>query len=342
MRLFFARAACCSLLALASLSLPFPNTLAAPARAAGTEVVWELANEYPATAIPGQADSFFAAEVARETAGAVVIRPVPDAKSGLRSREQLKAVSEGRIAMADSFGGGLGDDSPVFLLSSLPFVTASPDQARRLYEMARPFYEALFAARGQKLLFITPWPPSGIWSTVPVNSLSALKGLKMRTYDSTGTELFARLCSAASVVSYADLTPKLESGAINAVLSSGDGGAGRQLWKYLPHFSEIVYAVPLSFGTVSLTAWNALDAPMQAAVLKAGAATTAHQWSAMTGRVDANFKRMRENGVTIDVAPPAAVMTAMQDAAAKTLADWRTAAGPEATAILDQFLKETR
>lgn len=339
MRLLFARAAWCSLLALA---LALPPTVAVPALAAEPAVTWDLANEYPATAIPGQADSFFAAEVARETAGAVVIRPVPDAKSGLRSREQLKAVSEGRIAMADSFGGGLGDDSPVFLLSSLPFVTASSDQARRLYEMARPLYESLFAARGQKLLFITPWPPSGIWSAAPVNNLPALEGLKMRTYDSTGTELFARLCSSASVVSYADLTPKLESGAINAVLSSGDGGAGRQLWKYLPYFSEIVYAVPLSFGTVSLSAWNALDAPTQAAVLKAGEATTAHQWGAMTGRVDANFKRMRENGVTIDVTPPTEVMSAMRNAAAKTLTDWRTAAGPEAAAILDQFLKETR
>lgn len=341
MRLFFARAACAGLLALGLAPFSPSPRLIAPALAA-EPVVWDLANEYPATAIPGQADSFFAAEVARETGGALVIRPVPDAKSGLRSRDQLKAVSEGRIAMADSFGGGLGDDSPVFLLSSLPFVTASADQARQLYDKARPLYESLFAARGQKLLYVTPWPPSGIWSTVAVDSLAALKSLKMRTYDTTGTELFARLCSAASVVSYADLTPKLESGAITAVLSSGDGGAGRQLWKYLPHFSEIVYAVPLSFGTVSLTAWNALDPSTQAAVLKAGEATTAQQWQAMTGRVEANFKRMRENGVTIDVKPPAEVMSAMRNAATKTLADWRTAAGPEAAGILDQFLKEAR
>lgn len=84
MRPLFARAARCSLLALCVLA--FPQPVVTPARAA-EPVVWDLANEYPASAIPGQADSFFAAEVARETAGALVIRPVPDAKSGLRSRD---------------------------------------------------------------------------------------------------------------------------------------------------------------------------------------------------------------------------------------------------------------
>ncbi len=353
MRLFLAALTRGCLICLASLALAPLPTLAqsqpaqsqtAPAADAPTAatVTWDLVDEYPATAIPGQADSFFAAAVARETAGRLVIRPVPDAKSGLRSREQLKAVTDGRVAMANSFGGALGDDSPVFLLSSLPFVTASADQARALYDAARPLYEAQFAARGQKVLFITPWPPSGIWSVAPVSSLAALKALKMRTYDSTGTELFARLCAAASVISYADLTPKLESGDITAVLSSGDGGAGRQLWKYLPAFSEIVYAVPLSFGTVALTAWNALDAPTQAAVEAAGAATTAQQWTAMSGRVEANFKRMRENGVAIDITPPAEVMAAMRAAAAPTLAAWRTSAGPEAAAVLDKFLASAR
>jgi len=47
-------------------------------------------------------------------------------------------------------------------------------------------------------------------------------------------------------------------GEIDAVLSSGDGGAGRKLWDHLPHFSEINYAIPLSFTTVNLDKWKAL------------------------------------------------------------------------------------
>jgi hypothetical protein len=204
----------------------------------------DLINEYPATAISGEADAFFADAVKRRSEGRIAVNLIPDAKSGLRSRDQLKAVSEGRFAMANSVGGTLGGESPVFLLSSLPFVTPSMTDARILYELSLPLYEQLFAERKQKLLYVVPWPPSGIWSAAPLGDVAALKALKVRTYDETGTNVLARIASSASIVSFSELTPKLESGEINAVLSSGDGGAGRQLWKFLRYFSDINYAVP--------------------------------------------------------------------------------------------------
>jgi len=46
-------------------------------------------------------------------------------------------------------------------------------------------------------------------------------------------------------LSFADTMPKLVDGSINAVLSSGDGDAGRELWQFLPYFSEITYALPI-------------------------------------------------------------------------------------------------
>jgi TRAP-type C4-dicarboxylate transport system substrate-binding protein len=309
--------------------------LAAPAHAQA--VIWDLINEYPATSLTGEGDIFFAQAVKEQTNGRVVIRPIAEAASGLRSREHLKAVADGRFAMASSFGGSLGQQSPVFLLSSLPFITASPKEARALLTQAQPLYEKLFAAHEQKLLYVSPWPASGLWSAVPADGVATLKTLKIRTYDPTGTEVFARVAASAAVISFADLTPKLESGEINAVLSSGDGGAGRQLWKHLRNFSDILYAVPLSFTTVSLKAWNALDAKTQAAVLEAAKETTDRQWDTLANRTDQNFARMRANGVTIDEHPPAAVMDALRNAAQDSVSAWEAAAGPEAKALLDNY-----
>ena len=51
----------------------------------------DLINEYPATSASGEADAFFAEAVRRKTDGRVIIRPIPDAKSGLRTREQVVA-----------------------------------------------------------------------------------------------------------------------------------------------------------------------------------------------------------------------------------------------------------
>src|SRR5690242_12904405 len=198
--------------------------LALPAVAAAQPVTLDLINEYPATAISGEADAFFADAVRRHSGGRVIIRPIADAKSGLRSREQLQAVGDNRFALADSIGGALGDEGQVFLLSSLPFVTPTLGDARALAALALPLYEQAFSERKQKLLFVVPWPPSGIWSAAPLDGIAALKALKIRTYDNMGTEVLARAAAHAAIVSFADLNPKLESGAFNAVLSSGDGG----------------------------------------------------------------------------------------------------------------------
>ena len=306
---------------------------------AQAQVTLDLINEYPATSLPGEADAFFATVVEAKTAGRVKINPMPDAKSGLRTRDQVKAVTEGKFAMADSFGGALGDDSPAFLLSSLPFVTPSMADARILFELALPLYETLFAERRQKLLYVVPWPPSGIWSTTPVTSVEALKSLKIRTYDKTSTDVLSRIAASATIVSFTDLNPKLESGDINAVLSSGDGGAGRQLWKFVRQFSAINYAAPLSFVSISLSAWESLDDAGRAAMSEAARETTERQWTVLATRLDENFARMRQNGVTIDDKPPAEVMNALRAAANASIAEWLARAGPQAQQVYETYRK---
>lgn len=304
---------------------------------AQAQTTWRLANEYPATSLPGEADSYFAREVAQKTGGRLVIEPVPDAKSGLKTRDQLAAVAKGDWAMADSFVGALGDEHPLFLLSSLPFLATNADDARRLYDAARPAYEKLFAARGQKMLYVSPWPPSGIWSAAPVSDPASLKALKIRTYDSTGTDIFKRVGATAQTISFADLPAKMDAGEINAVLSSGDGGAARKLWEKLKNFSEIGYAIPLSITSVNLEAWNKLDAATRASVEAIAQATSERQWQAMRGRVEQNYARMREQGMNIASPAPVPVSSALKAAGAEAVAAWEKLAGEEGRAILAAY-----
>src|SRR5207249_8580168 len=120
--------------------------------------------------LPGEGDAYFAKAVAARLAGKLVIEAQADAKSGFKSREQLKAVAEGKLAMADSFAGALGDEDPIFLFSSLPFVAANSAEPRRLYDLAKPRYEAVLKGFKQKLLYSTPWPGPGIWAKSAVDT----------------------------------------------------------------------------------------------------------------------------------------------------------------------------
>ena len=301
-------------------------------------MIWELINEYPAAVLAGEGDAYFAEAVTRQTEGRVVVHALPDAKSGVRTRDQIKAVSEGRFAMASSFAGALADESPAFLLSSLPFITPSADSARALTAAAMPLYERLFAKRRQKVLYISPWPPTGLWSARAVSDAAALRALKVRTYDKASAEVFARAATLGCVISFSDLPPKLQSGEIDAVVSSGDGDAGRRLQAWLKHYTAIAYAIPVSFGMVSLAAWDKLDTRDRTLVEAAGRDTTERQWTALTGRVARNYAAFRADGVAVNEQPAASVMAALRAAATQTIADWRAVAGAEACQILDAHI----
>lgn len=297
---------------------------------------WTLVNEYPATSLPGEGDEFFAKQVADLTEGRISVVTMPDARMGYKSSEQLAAVEQGKVAMADTLGPAMGNAEALFLLSSLPFAASGIAGARALYDAARPAYEAAFARHRQKLLYASPWPPSGLWTQGPADTLPAIAALRIRTYDTTSAYLFSRLGAHPLMVSYADLGPKLASGEVNAVLSSGDGGAARSFWDHLPRFTQLDYAIPLSFTTVNLDRWGSLDEKERASLLEAARRTEAKVWKAVEARVEENYARMRSHGVTIDTQVSPALAARLRAEAALALRQWADAAGPEAREILER------
>ncbi|CAD5278655.1 TRAP-type C4-dicarboxylate transport system, substrate-binding protein [Bosea sp. 62] len=307
--------------------------------AAFAQTVWEMPTEYPASAIPGEGVATFAKLVNERSGGRLTIIPSFDAAKGIKSAGMVAAVQEGKVAVGDAFAGALGSVHPLFGLSSLPFLATSIEDARRLTDLARPAYAEVFAGYGQRMLYTTPWPASGIWSKEPVASARDLAGLSIRTYDATSTTVMGNAGAKAVNLSFADAMPKVKDGSVTAVLSSGDGGAGRNLWQFLPHFSEVNYALPISLATVNLAAYEALPADLRQVVDEAAAETERRQWSAIRTRLDENYTRMRANGVTIHAKLPADLTQRLEAAGKAAVEDWRGKAGAEGAAILDAFAK---
>jgi TRAP-type C4-dicarboxylate transport system substrate-binding protein len=130
--------------------------------------------------------------------------------------------------------------------------------------------------------------------------------------------------------------PKLADGSIAAVLSSGDGGAGRRLWDHLRHFTEINYAVPLSLATLGEAAYAALPADLREAVDRAAAATETRQWQLLETRLAENYARMTANGVTITkseaLTPELRVLLARS--AGDAVQAWKAQVGPDGAQLL--------
>src|SRR5882672_6206198 len=287
--------------------------------------------------MPGLGVTIFAKHVVESSAGKLQIRPSFDAASGIRSAGMLAAIAEGRVQAGDAFAGALETEDPIFALPSLPFLVTSMADARRLADLARPYLAAALQKKGLRLLYLTPWPPSGIWSKAPLKAPSDLSALSIRTYDKTSSEVFSSVGAKAASISFADTMPKLVDGSLNAVLSSGDGGAGRKLWEYLPYFSEITYSLPLSVAAVNKAACDGLSTDQREAVDAAGRNTETELWVALSTRLQENYARMRQHGVTIESTPSPDIIEALQSAAVTAQRAWCNKAGGVCAQILDAY-----
>src|SRR5436190_640999 len=75
----------------------------------------------------------FADEARKQTAGAVDIDVKSGGHLGFTGSEQLRAVRDGLVAMADSLSTQQAGDEPLLGAESLPFLCGSMDELKLLY-----------------------------------------------------------------------------------------------------------------------------------------------------------------------------------------------------------------
>jgi len=289
---------------------------------AWAQTTLQLINEYPATSITAAADLQFAEAVRQASKGAIVIETLQEKRNPYKGDAQVSAVLDGKAQMGTLFGGVLGNKDSLFLLSSLPFAAKDFKQAHALYACARPALEQRLQALGARLLYVTPWPPSGIWSVKPLHSEADVTALKIRTYDATSKSVFERVGAQSVQMPYSALAARLAAGEVNAVLTSGDGGAGRSLWNQLPNFTAVSYSIPLSYTIINNDAWNRLGKPQQAILAEAAKKVSAASWAGVEQRIQANYTRMRDNKMTLDTSPSDSIMAALKRAGAEETRAW--------------------
>ena len=302
-------------------------------------VKWDLSNDYQAGSLPGQADKVFADTVGELTGGDIEVTLHMGGALGYKSQDVFDAVRTGAVQIGDASTAFWGGIDPIFKLSSLPFLLADSSESRLLYEASRGAYEEVLAANNQILLYTAPWPPSGIWAKKPVDSLEALNGLKIRSYDTNSTMTMAELQASPVQLAWGDVVPQLAANGIEAVLTSAEGGVGVRFWEHLDHFTEINYAMPLSMATLNKTEFDALSEEHKQAVMEAAKAAEDFAWAALADRTKQNYSTMGENGVTIASELSSEYVSALIAGGQKARDGWVTEIGEGGQAIIDDFQK---
>ncbi|WP_252106826.1 MULTISPECIES: TRAP transporter substrate-binding protein [unclassified Halomonas] len=297
----------------------------------------DFSNEYNASSIHAQGDAYFIDKVNELTDGDISITLHTGGALGFNSGDHFYAVADGAVDIADTLSGTMSGVDSIFLLSSLPFLVNDIEDARQLYDIAKPYYEEVFADNDQVLLYASPWPPSGIWSKDDIQSADDLQNLKIRTFDRSGTETFRNVGAAPVSLSWGDVVPQLATGGISSVLTSAEAGANGSFWEHQNYFSAVQYAIPLNMVHMNKAVFDSFSEEQQQAVLEAARLTDQHNWAAVETRTEENYQTLADNDVVVNDPVAQALTDVLSEASTSVVENWVESTGETGETILDEF-----
>ena len=320
----------------------FSLTAAAAVFALGTGIAsaqtkWDLPSGYPATNFHTENLVQFANDIDKATGGKLKITVHSNA-SLFKAPEIKRAVQGGQAQIGEIIFANYPNEWQIYGADGLPFVADSYDEAMKLYKVQKPIVEKKLAEQGMGLLYSVAWPPQGIYTKKPLNSAADLKGIKWRAY-SPATSRIAELVGAQPVtVQAAELSQALATGVVESTMTSGATGVDSKLYESLKYYYDTQAWLPKNAVLVNKKAFDALDKPIQDAVLKAAADAEVRGLAASKKVNVDTLEKLKSFGV--QVLPPSPQLNAdLKKVGDTMLKEWLEKAGPEGKALIDAFSK---
>jgi TRAP-type transport system periplasmic protein len=312
---------------------------AAALAAAGAvaQTKWDLATAYPATNFHTENINQFAADIDKASGGKLKITVHANA-SLFKAPEIKRAVQGGQAQAGEILLVNFQNEWQVFGADGLPFLADSYDSAKKLYAAQKPLLEKKLGEQGMMLLYSVPWPPQGIYSKKPLAAAADLKGIKWRAY-SPATARIGELVGAQPVtVQAAEVSQAFATGVVESMMSSGSTGWDAKLHEHVKYWYDTQAWLPKNAVIVNKAAFDALDAPTNAAVQKAAADAETRGWAASQKANGETLDKLKGGGMNI-LPPSAALKADMKKVGDTMLKEWLDKAGPEGKQLVDAFSK---
>ena len=311
--------------------------LAAVAPAAQAQAKWDLPAAYPANNFHTENLQQFANDVDKATGGKLKITVHANA-SLFKANEIKRAVQGGQAQIGEILLTAYSNEWPIYGIDGLPFLADSYASAKKLDSASRPALERKLAEQGIMLLYTVPWPPQGIYVNKPINAAADLKGVKWRAY-SPATARIAELVGAQPVtVQAAELSQAMATGVIESYMSSGSTGYDTKTYEHIKYWYDTQAWLPKNAVLVNKAAFDALDKPTQAAVLKAGAEAEMRGWALSQKKNGEYLDLLKKNGMNI-LPPSPQLKSDMAKVGDTMLKEWLDKAGAEGKAVVDAYKK---
>ncbi len=294
---------------------------------------WDMPTPYPDSNFHTKNVRQFAHDL--KTASGAKLEIVVHSNASLIKHPEIKrAVQTGQVNIGELLISVLSNENPIFAFDSNPFLAPNYTAAKKLWLVARPYIEKRLDAQGVKLLYSVPWPPQGIYTNKPLNTIADLKGTKFRTYSPNTSEFAKQIGAIPTTVQVPEIPQAFLTGLVDAMITSGSTGVDSQAWDYLKYYYDTQAFLPHNVVIVNKTAFGKLNAAVQKAAMDAAAKAEERGWATSAAENQSYMKTMASKGIHVE--KPNAKLAGELNAIGKVMAQqWAAKTGPDAQAILN-------
>ena len=303
---------------------------------------WTMVSGYPEDSFLTKNIRLFISEVEKQSQG--------ELKIDLRSNDTLikhdaikRAVQAGQVPIGEIRLGVYGNESPMYILDSLPNIAANYDEATLLMEAGKPFFDKLFARNGMRIITYVAWPGQGFYTKTPAKTVADFKGKKLRIYSAATQKMGDMLGFQSTILPFAEVPQAFSTGLIEALFTSAQTGTDTQAWDNVKYFTYSGTMHNKNAIIVNERAFRALGKELQQVVLDAGERATKRGWEMSKTANEEKVETLKAHGMVVTDASPE-IQQALQKVGQTMMQEWSDTAAPEERAVLEAYrkLKEGR
>jgi TRAP-type C4-dicarboxylate transport system substrate-binding protein len=263
----------------------------------------------------------FAEEVKKATSGAVEIDVKSGGQLGFKGPEQLRAVRDGLVPMADILNIQQVGDEPMMGIEGIPFLVGSADELKVLQKHIRPEYEKIVLKNNQTILYTVPWPTQYLHLKTKAEAIDSLKAVKIRVPDKNAQEMCNAIGMAAVLIPWGETIPALASGAVSGVSTSAVSGVDGKFWEFLKFFHATNHAWSSQIVTINNDTWKKISPANQKAIVELAQKLEPEFWVSSNQADKDSAKRLTEGGMQL-VEVPTPMMAELRKRTASMTTDF--------------------
>ena len=269
-----------------------------------------------------------------------------DVRSGgrLYAQEEIaRAVREGEVPMGEFMLSGLAPGEPLFGADTVPFLASGYRKAGRLWKASRAITERRLEARDLVLLFAVPVPPPFLFTRVPLDGDTALRGLQLRVpSDGARVELthllaVSRHLGAVPVPAGTwSLSAAFEEGRLEAMFLPPAQALGLGVQRFAPYFYPVHLWLPKSAVVLNRAAFEALDPVLRDVLLEAARVAEERGWGLSRREAGRRLARMKERGFS-PMEAPVRLWADVVETRRESTVEWTARTGEEGVGVIQAF-----